>query len=54
MNLQEEKESKKNPLRWYWSQPEAGRTVEDCETIVRECGCEKREDGRFNLHVLFV
>lgn len=42
------------PMLWYWSQPESGISIEDCENIVREMTVEKKSEGLRNLHILFV
>lgn len=42
------------PMLWYWSQPESGKSIEDCENIVREMTVEKKGEGMRNLHILFV
>lgn len=50
----EEKKRVKSPMLWYWNQPESGKSIEDCENIVRETAGEKRAEAVRNLHILFV
>lgn len=50
----EERNRVKDPMLWYWNQPETGRSIEDCENIVRETASEKRGESTRNLHILFV
>lgn len=49
-----EKNCQVSPMLWYWNQPETGRSIEDCELIVKEMAVEKRNEGMHNLHILFV
>ncbi len=32
----EKKEEKQQPRLWYWSQPQEGMSIEDCEQYVEE------------------
>lgn len=38
----------KQPMLWYWSQPEGGMSVEECEAIAREIVQQK------TLVIMFV
>ena len=50
----EDKNRVHGPMLWYWNQPESGKSIEDCENIIRETAAEKRSEGMHNLHILFV
>lgn len=42
------------PMLWYWSQPDEGNSVEECEKIVNDYRCENRGKKLFDLPVMFV
>lgn len=54
MKSNEQNSETKSPMLWYWSQPETGRSVEDCEMIAKENMLEGKRERRRNLYIAFV
>ena len=54
MKLNEQKSEIKSPMLWYWSQPEKGCSVEDCEVIAKENRLEGKPERGRDLYIAFV
>lgn len=44
----------KSPMLWYWSVPEEGMDIEDCEKIAKESGCNYQRNKQINMYIAFV
>lgn len=43
-----------SPMLWYWSQPEEGNDLEECEKIVNAYRFENFGQKYFDLPIMFV
>lgn len=51
-NVQAEEAAR--PMLWYWSQPEEGKDLEECEKIVDDYRFENWGKRYFDLPIMFV
>lgn len=42
------------PMLWYWSVPENGMDMEDCEQVVKENLANRRSNRYLDMHIAFV
>lgn len=44
----------KSPMLWYWSVPEEGMDIEDCEKIAKENGRNSQRNKYMNMYIAFI
>ena len=47
-------EREKAPMLWYWSIPENGMDIEDCEKIAKENLVNRPNNRYMEMHIAFV
>lgn len=54
MEKMETAEREKAPMLWYWSIPENGMDIEDCEKIAKENLVNRPNNRYMEMHIAFV
>ena len=52
--MKTEEREKKAPMLWYWSVPENGMDMEDCEKIAKEISNNQQKNKYMNMYIAFV
>ncbi|WP_455638834.1 hypothetical protein [Parabacteroides sp.] len=52
--MKTEERENKAPMLWYWSVPENGMDMEDCEKIAKEISNNQQKNKYMNMYIAFV
>lgn len=52
--METEEREKQTPMLWYWSVPENGMDMEDCEKIVKENLTNRQNNKYMDMYIAFV